>query len=653
MASTANDTAPDTANEPLGYEEIADRLIPSEPRISPDGGRVAFTVGTRGKKGDHPERAIWLSRDGEPATRFSGGESHDHDIRWSPDGTRLLFLSNRKDKEKDGIYIAPVDGGEAQRLGELEGSLSSPEWSPDGSMIAVLRTDEDSEEEQKRKKEEKDDPIVFEEDAHNARLWLVDVASGKARCLTFGKRTVWSYAWTPDGTRLVFITTPLNTINAIFRKTQVWWMPASGGIATLVGEFMPIPGSPVVRTVDGQEVVALSASDHRDDPSASVWTIPLAGGRAVNLLPGYAGVVQELIADPASEDGLIVRIVEGTHGRMYKLSAAGGPLVPVTPGALGNHGTILSSPTVATDGRTTACVWSNSDTPEEVYKIDADGASTPLTSFGEAFKDRLAPGEVVTWTSSDGVEVEGILIRPRSYQEGRRYPLLVQIHGGPSWQWEDRANLNWHDWGQMLASRGYAVLLPNPRGSTGYGSDFEKLLQDDVGGGESRDLVTGAEAMVARGIADPDRLAIGGWSWGGYLTAWTITQTPMFKAAIMGAGLANLISDHGAGDIPEANTAFYPGHPYTHWDLYAERSPLRAVTNVKTPTLILHGDNDARVSPTQGLEYYRALQVLGVPVRFVRYPREGHGIQERNHQLDLMRRVVDWLAKYVPADAVV
>jgi dipeptidyl aminopeptidase/acylaminoacyl peptidase len=270
-----------------------------------------------------------------------------------------------------------------------------------------------------------------------------------------------------------------------------------------------------------------------------------------------------------------------------------------------------------------------------------------LTTFGEPFKDRLSSGEIVSWPSPDDVEIEGVLLHPRGYQEGKRYPLVVQVHGGPSWQWEDRVNLSWHDWGQMLTSRGYAVLMPNPRGSSGRGSEFERLLQDDVGGGESQDLIAGAQAMVERGIADPDRLAIAGWSWGGYLTAWTITQTTIFRAAVMGAGLANLISDHGAGDIPEANTAFYPGHPYTDWDIYADRSPLKFVTNVVTPTLILHGENDERVSPTQGLEYYRALQVLGVPVRFVRYPREGHGIQERHHQLDLMRRIVEWLEQHL------
>lgn len=630
----------------IGYEEIADRLVPAEPRISPNGQSVACTAGTLGKKEEHPNRAIWLSRHGAPAKRFSGGEWNDHGIAWSPDSTRLAFLSNRVDPKKEGLYLVPVDGGEAQRLGEIEGSLGNVRWSPDGKTIALLREDPETDEEEKRK-EEKNDPVVVEEELKNVRIWLVDVETGKARCLTFGQRSVLDYCWAPDGSRIVFISTPLNTINARFLTTTLWHMPVSGGLATRIADFRPAPGSPEVREVDGERVVTLIASGHRDDPSPSVWSVPMSGGTPINLLPGLEGAVSELLPDPASPGHLIVRIVEGTHGRLYRLPATGGDLAPLTPAGYDETGTVHAGPSVAADGRKLAFIYTSSDRPEELYGPGAGGETVALTSFGEAFKDRLTPGEVVSWASSDGVTIEGVLLYPRGYQEGTRYPLVVQVHGGPSWQWEDRVNLNWHDWGQMLTSRGYAVLMPNPRGSTGRGSDFEKLLQDDVGGGESRDLVTGAQAMVERGIADPDRLAIAGWSWGGYLTAWTITQTTIFKAAVMGAGLANLISDHGAGDIPEANTAYYPGHPYTDWDLYADRSPLKFVTNVVTPTLILHGENDARVSPTQGLEYYRALQVLGVPVRFVRYPREGHGIQERHHQIDLMRRTVDWLEQHL------
>jgi dipeptidyl aminopeptidase/acylaminoacyl peptidase len=207
--------------------------------------------------------------------------------------------------------------------------------------------------------------------------------------------------------------------------------------------------------------------------------------------------------------------------------------------------------------------------------------------------------------------------------------------------------LDWHDWAQLLANRGFAVLMPNPRGSTGYGDAFQKLLQNDVGGGESRDLVAGALAMVERGIADRARLGIAGWSWGGYLTAWTITQTDIFSAAVMGAGLSNMISDHGQGDIPTANLLYYPAQPYHEMEHYWASSPIRYVANVKTPTLIVHGDEDARVHPAQGMEFFRALKVLGVPVRFVRYPREKHGFVERAHQIDLMSRIVDWFERYL------
>ena len=191
---------------------------------------------------------------------------------------------------------------------------------------------------------------------------------------------------------------------------------------------------------------------------------------------------------------------------------------------------------------------------------------------------------------------------------------------------------------------------PIPRGSTAYGAAFQKALQDDVGGGEAQDLISGAQAMVERGIADGDRLGIGGWSWGGYLTARTVTVTTIFKAAVMGAGLSNIVSDHGQDDIPNANLLYFPGQLYDQIDAYWAASPIREIAGCTTPTLILHGDNDARVHPAQGMEFHRALRTLGVPTRFVRYPREGHGIGERLHQLDLLRRLLDWYDRFLKPD---
>jgi dipeptidyl aminopeptidase/acylaminoacyl peptidase len=407
-----------------------------------------------------------------------------------------------------------------------------------------------------------------------------------------------------------------------------------------------MPSSPVVVETESGLVVAMLADGHRDQPSDSIWVVPLGGGDARNLMPELTGVVEEIAPLPGAPGQVAARIIERTHGRIYAVDVTDGTLTPLTPPALAEQGSVLDGITFAANGRRVAAIWSDATTPEEVYLGDVQGAIEPVTSFGEAFRGRLQPTEHVTWMS-DGVEIEGILTYPAGYQPGVRYPLVVEIHGGPSWQWEDRAMLDWHDWAQMLASRGYAVLMPNPRGSTGYGHAFQQMLQDDVGGGESRDLVAGALAMVERGIAERERLGIAGWSWGGYLTAWTITQTDIFRAAVMGAGLSNMVSDHGQGDIPSANLLYYPSQPYDHIDSYWNSSPIRYVAAVRTPTLILHGDEDARVHPAQGMEFFRALKIRGVPVRFVRYPREKHGFEERAHQIDLMQRIIDWFEQHL------
>lgn len=656
--AAAGVTPPDASGyRPPTPEELADRLRPEDPRLSPDGRAVVFAVAPRGMKGKHKEQGLWLSRDGAPARPLTAGTAHDANPRWSPHGARLLFCSDREargDRAAPGdesfrLYLLPTDGGEARPLGELAGELTMPSWSPDGRTVATLRKEPETPEE-KRRKEERDDAVVVDADPKPTRLWAVDVETGRARQLTHGHRQIWSYAWTPDGDGLVILTTEGPDLNTMFDAGDLWWVPLAGGLPRHVARFPVLPHDPVVvERVDGP-AVAVRANAHRADPSDSVWIVPLAGGTPRNLLPGSAGVVEEVVARPGAPGRLGVRIVERTHGLVYGLDAASGELSPLTPGGLHGRGSVLAGISFSAAGDRLAMVWSDGTTPEEIHVGDAGGPGAAVTSFGESFRGRLCPVETVRWRSADGVEIEGLLTYPAGYEAGRRYPLVVEIHGGPSWQWEDRVFLDWHDWAQLLAGHGYAVLAPNPRGSTGYGAAFQRLLQDDVGGGEARDVIAGAEAMVARGIADPDRLGIGGWSWGGYLTAWTITQTDCFKAAVMGAGLANMVSDHGQDDIPAMNLWLYPGQPYDHLDHYWRTSPIRHVKDVRTPTLILHGDADARVHPAQGMEFHRALKTLGVPVAFVRYPREEHGFKERAHQIDLMRRVLGWYDRWLKGD---
>lgn len=636
-----------TPTGPVTIEEIADRLVPSDPKISPDGRHVAFTVAMRGRKEDHFDRAIWVSTDGAPARRFTTGTGDHTELAWSPDSRSLAFIARREKDDKSRLYRLPVDGGEAQQIGETAGKMSAPSWSPDGTRISVLVTDEETEEE-KTRKEEKRDVVVFEEDDKVARLWTFDIETGHGRCLTHGRRHVWGFAWSDDATQLVLITGDKPTANQMFLASELRVVPATGGASRHLLDTQTIPSSPVVRRIDDEQTVFFLANDHRADPSYSVWSVPLEGGQRRKVTDNDRSAAMMLAADPRTSSGLLLLQADHSTLRLYTLDGETGALETVNVGTLGQRGSVLNRPSMATTGDLAAS-WSALDTPEEIYRISSDGEAAKLTSFGDPFDGRLAHGEVVSWESDDGVDIEGLLIYPLGYEEGQRYPLVLQVHGGPASLWTERIHMHWHDWAQMLAARGYAVLLPNPRGSIGYGSAFEQLLQDDVGGGESRDLVTGALAMVERGIADADRLAITGWSWGGYLTAWTITQTDIFRAAVMGAGVANNVSDHGAGDIAEYNTLLYPDHPYREeaWDFYANISPVRYAARVTTPTLIVHGEADDRVHVTQGQEFYRALQVCGVPVQFVRYPRESHGFVEYNHQIDVMERICDWLETHL------
>ena len=337
-------------------------------------------------------------------------------------------------------------------------------------------------------------------------------------------------------------------------------IPVTGGLPKHVCRFSVTPQLPIFIEVNGESSIALHANDHRADPADSAWIVPTAGGTARNVLPGYAGNVEHMLPWPNHPSGVAVRMVESVHVKAYGLDCATAELTPLSPKGFHDDGAIVSGPDLSADGSTIAVVWADGDKPEEVYVGPAGKPATAISSFGKNFLGRLGKVETVKWDSL-GVKIEGLLTLPTGYKKGQRYPLVVEIHGGPTWQWDDHAFLDWHDWAQYLASRGYAVLQPNPRGSTGRGSEFQKLLQDDVGGGESQDLISGALAMVERGVADRDRLGIGGWSWGGYLTAKTITQTDIFKAASMGAGLSNVVSDHGTDDIPSANLFYFPGSP--------------------------------------------------------------------------------------------
>jgi dipeptidyl aminopeptidase/acylaminoacyl peptidase len=313
---------------------------------------------------------------------------------------------------------------------------------------------------------------------------------------------------------------------------------------------------------------------------------------------------------------------------------------------------VITPGTLSRDGSKVAFVMESATMPPDVHVADLTFA-TPrkLTNVNPQAADfALGESEVITW-KNEGFDIEGVLVKPVGYRAGTKYPLLVVVHGGPAGAHHNTCRVGYGDGGQHWAGQGWAVLYPNPRGGTNYGEKFLRANIPDWGGGDFRDIMAGVDAAIAKGVADPDRLAIQGWSYGGYMTSWAVTQTNRFKAAMVGAGITNLWSMYGTNDLPNYLAAFFRGIPSKDTlPLYMERSAMTHAHKVTTPTLILHGGNDERVPIGQPMEFYRAVKERGTPVELVFYPRQGHGLQEYYHQLDRLTRQFDWITKHTLHD---
>ncbi len=639
--------------QPLSYEQIVSWERPGDPQIAPDGSLIAFTMRSVSDKEEHPRGSIWVVPYAEgDARQLTGGVGLDTSPRWSPDGTRLAFLSDRAERGKSSVYVMHVDGGEATRVFDQQGDLAELKWSPNGQFLSVLFTEPETEEEKKRK-EERDDVRVWDTDYKYRRLWIIDPESGKGQAISPERRQVHTYCWSPDSERLAINTSATPRVDDIFHPTELALIARSGGDPALIATPRSTTDD-LLWSSDGRSLVYRGPAGrviHGD----YAYAIDVESHTERCLTPGYEGTVDDLTKDAGGN--LVMMAFEGLNAVVYRL-AQDGARTRLT--SLDFSGKITPPVTVSADGAKLAFVREDATHAPNVWVLsvndisqnNSNGDAVQRTTFNRELEEAgLGEAEIVRWTSDPGVEIEGLLIKPAGYVEGERYPLVALVHGGPTWHWSNMFAVTWHDWGQMLASRGYAVLMPNPRGSTGRGPGFSNAIFGDVGGGEYRDMMSGVDAMIDRGIADPDRLGVGGWSWGGYMTAWTVSQTNRFKAAVMGAGLPNMISDNGLGDIPSANLSYFETTPYHDPESYFERSAIRHIQNASTPTLILHGEADDRVNPAEGREMYVALRTLGVETQFVTYPREGHRIGERKHQLDLVSRVVDWYDRFLKAES--
>ncbi len=613
----------------------------SDLQFSPDGNRLAFVV-TEPAKGESRARHIWIYEKRSGTTRqFTYSAKSEFLPRWSPDGKLLAFLSDRDEQQQ--VYSVRADGGEAAALTKGKRGVRSLAWSPNGKQIAFLAPDAKTEAEEKKEKD-KDDAHVTDKEVKHARLWLLTLDTGEAKALTDSKWEISEAVWHPSGSSILLNATdhPESDQNTerIF-SFRVGDVPnvdrkAADSMTPLLAPRGPFGNIRI--TTDGQKIAFVGCRE--DGPSPHDLMIVRHSGKGAQNLTG-ASLDRPVFDYRWSKDaGLLAVVEDGFHTKFVAFTAEGAlrdiPSIPSNPNAF----SVSDSGEVAFAGQTAT-------TPQELWLWDQKSAPKQISHLNDSWKQfTLSAPEFYKYKSKlpDGLEIEAALLRPLGYDGKSKLPLVALIHGGPTGAWQDSIET----WGQLLAAHGYAVFYPNIRGSSGYGQKFIEMNRGDWGGGDYRDVMAGVDDLVARGIADPEKLAIGGWSYGGYMSEWAITQTTRFKAAVSGAGLSNLISEYGTEQGPSYDEWFY-GVPYEPEKVagFLNSSPFVHLKNVKTPTLILQGDADSVDPPGQSQELYRGLKRYGVETELVVYPREPHGFHEEKHLLDRLNRILGWYDKHL------
>jgi dipeptidyl aminopeptidase/acylaminoacyl peptidase len=624
--------------------------------VSPDGRHVVYGVRQWVSEQEKMESRthIWkVATDGSsPARQISFGEKGDTQAQFSPDGKFISFVSARGAGEpKAQIYLMPIDGGEAWKLTDAKENVSAYSWAPDSSRIAYVATDPRPADEEANIKK-RDDERVFEGDFRFAHAWVVDVTSKQSTRITEG--TTWTVqgapSWSPDGKRFVIATaaTPMLRDN----RRDVVIVDLASKQAEKITSNWGADGSP--RWSQDGATIAFTSEPNTTAPLPDGTASGVVMQSRLMLYDVKARTIKDTLTPQFdSEAGNPIWTNEGTRvmfvtGKRAYNEAFAYDVTSGTYTQLSQKRTINGT-SISKDGKTIVVTMDAPDSATEIYVTDPSFANLKRLTNTNPQLAEVAQGEteVLTWKSSDGVEVEGVLLKPAGFQAGKRYPTLVVAHGGPAGAYVNGFRLGGLEGGQVWAGKGWAVFYPNPRGSSNYGQKTLAANVTDWGGGDYRDIMTGVDALVARGIADPDKLAHIGWSYGGYMTAWVITQTSRFKAAMVGAGLTNMWSMYGTNDIPSVLIAYFGGIPNKQTlPLYLDRSAMSHIDKVTTPTLILHGANDERVPVGQAYELYRGLKDRGKPTELVFYPREGHGIAEYYHQKDRMQRIYDWVTKY-------
>ena len=639
----------------MTIDDVLDLVQVSAPRISPDGTRVLYTVSELSKWNDNKRvTSIWMANsDGSGARKFLGHE-RDRNPAWSPDGRTIAFLASRDaapDREAAGggpdagaqIWTIAADGGEATKLTDHKGTIRSFEWTKDGRSI-VFSAEAPKPDAQKALEKAGDDPIFVDEGANGqergefSNLWQIAVADKHERQITKDdKLLVESFRVSPDSSKVAVIYRRDNTRNGQYHAEIAVVDATTGAIADITHNNAPEQN--VQWSPDGKTLSFLAPSDTSWElAEEKLWLVPASGGAPVRLLNGFNGALRQYAWTP---DGKSIVFGAQTRGRgaAYRIAVPSGTVAKI---ASGDYSGAVES--FAADGSRAAAVISSPSAPGEVSIVDlGSGAIATVTKANpKAPEFALAQFKAITWKSRDGLEIEGMLWLPSEFKPGSKLPLLLSVHGGPAGAWD----VSFRAINHVYTSLGWAVLEPNVRGSSSYGDALLRGNMHDIGGGDYFDLMTGVDKVIADGIADPSQLAIRGWSYGGILGGWTLTQTTRFKAASLGAMVTDWASEYAMGFNHDVRLWYIGGTPWDSPEKYRQQSSYTHIKAVTTPTLLLHGERDTTDTIGQSMMYYQGLKDRNIPARFIRFPREPHGFREPHHQRIRDTEEIAWLMKY-------
>jgi dipeptidyl aminopeptidase/acylaminoacyl peptidase len=620
--------------------------------ISPDGKRVAWVESSAGE-GSEPSTgstiyASDLNSSGK-ANRISAGNGkttyEEHDLAWSPDSKRLVLLSNAASKGQLQVFTVDVASGKPKQLTKLKGFLSGPAWSPDGNSIAFLFTENATRAAGPLVAETPDQGVVSE-DVHEQRLTIVDPATLRVRQISPEDLYVYEFDWSPDSKRLVATAAHGSGDDNWYIASLLSFDANSGGVKTIIEK----PGIQISEprwSPDGRSIVLIGGlmSDEAI-VGGDIYTVPTGGGTMTNLtaemkmsaswIAWSADSSNVIFAGIADGGSVIARVDFATH----KVSELwrGEERVSDAP-----YDVNIS---LALDGKTSAVVRQSFTQPPEVW-VGAIGNWNRLTHRNSGLQQAWGKSVGLHWTTGIGT-IQGWLTYPKDFDPSKKYPLVVRVHGGPSWAVLPYWPTRW-DFSMALPSQGYFVLQPNPRGSYGQGESFTSANRKDWGGGDFKDILAGVDEAIKSAPIDPRRVGITGWSYGGYMTMWGVTQTNRFRAAVAGAGISNLQSYYGENKVDQSLIPFMGASVYDDPVVYLKSSPINFIKNVKTPTLVVVGDSDGECPAPQSYEFWHALKTFAVPTQLVIYPREGHHFSDPAHSRDLIERAAGWFNLYMQA----